>query len=587
MLKKFFISFLGSFAGICVAGILGFIFLISLMAVGAASGKGSGKVSIKSGSVLKIDLSGTVTDRYTPTSIIDRIYNEDGKSLALNDIVAAINNATTDKNIDGIYLECNGASVGLAQIEAIINALNRFKKNGKWIYAYGDNYTQGNYIIASTADSLFVNPSGMVDIHGLGTTVLYFKDLLDKIGVRMQVVKVGTYKSAVEPYILNDMSDPNREQLTVFLTQIWSYLTQTIAKNRGVDTTAVNKWADNFCYTLDAPQYVKEKIVDRTIYKREMEKVLAKATDEDEPNIVSLSDYCSSGPSTPKGAAKIAVLYAVGDISKNGKDGIASERIVPEIVKLTKNEKIDGLILRVNSPGGSAYASEQIWEALQNFKKQTGKPFYVSMGDYAASGGYYISCGADKIYAEPLTLTGSIGIFGLIPDAHTLLTDKLGVHVSSVNTNKGQLPNFFDAMTPDQAAAMQGYVNRGYELFTSRCAAGRHMSVDSIKAIAEGRVWDGSTALNIGLVDKLGGLESALSDMAASINKKSGKTGYTILEFPKVKLEWWEELVELNSQIRMKAVASELGEAAPYYMAIKNIKSMSPLQCRMEYIDIK
>lgn len=290
---------------------------------------------------------------------------------------------------------------------------------------------------------------------------------------------------------------------------------------------------------------------------------------------------------TKKKGAKIAVLYALGEISDAGSNGITSEKLVPEIFKLIDNDDIDGLVLRVNSPGGSAFASEQIWEALQQFKKETGKPFYVSMSDVAASGGYYISCGADRIYAEPLTITGSIGIFGMIPDAQELLNDKLGINTATVRTNKTQLPDLFSDMSPELYANMQAYVNRGYETFVKRCAEGRNMPVDSIKAIAEGRVWDGLTAKKLGLVDKLGGLELALADMAAELNNGKDSKDYQIKEFPKVKMEWWEELMNLNSQLKMRAVREQLGDAMPYYEALMNMKSMSSLQCRMDYILIK
>ena len=256
------------------------------------------------------------------------------------------------------------------------------------------------------------------------------------------------------------------------------------------------------------------------------------------------------------------MLYAVGDITESGNDGITSDRLVPQILDLAKESDIDGLILRVNSGGGSAYASEQIWEALEQFKSLTGKPYYVSMGDVAASGGYYISCGADRIYAEPVTLTGSIGIFGLIPDAHRLLNDKIGVHTSTVATNKGQFPGLLNAMTPDQRNAMQSYVDRGYELFVKRCAEGRGVSVDSIKAIAEGRVWDGLTASRIGLVDRLGGLDMALADMAAELDAADN---YKIKEYPDLKFKWWEEVLNMSSNMKASVVETELGQYAPLY----------------------
>ncbi len=587
MLKKFFVSFLGSLAGICVAGgILIFAFFALVGASVASSMEQKGAVKVKKGSVLRIELKNSVVDRQTPQPILDHLQGA-AKGMALNDLVRAIRAAENDKNIDGILLDCAGGVVGLAQIQAIIDALKHFKESGKWIYSYGDSYTQGNYIIASVADSIYANPQAMVDIHGLSSTIMYFKDFLDKVGVKVQVVKVGTYKSAVEPFTLNDMSEANREQQEHYLGSIWNCLTGIIAENRGVDTAAVNKWADSYVFTADPQDYVKDKIVDRLVYRHEVDEMIAELTDKDDPVYIDVEEYIKTVKDSKKKGAKIAVLYALGEISDAGSNGITSEKLVPEILKLKDNDDIDGLILRVNSPGGSAFASEQIWEALQQFKLETGKPFYVSMSDVAASGGYYISCGADRIYAEPLTITGSIGIFGMIPDAQELLNDKLGINTATVRTNKTQLPDLFTAMNPELYANMQAYVNRGYETFVKRCADGRNMPVDSIKAIAEGRVWDGLTAKKLGLVDKLGGLELALADMAAELNNGKDTKEYQVKEFPKVKMEWWEELVNLNSQMKMRAVKEQLGDAMPYYEALMNIKSMNSLQCRMDYVMIK
>lgn len=581
-------SFLGTMAGIWVSVIIGGVLLLVIMGVAMASGV-EPPAQVKSGSILKVTLTGQVTDRYEPSPLIDRLYGGMPDILPLNNLLASIDKASTDDRIQGIYLDCQGATIGLAQAQAVIEALNRFKESGKWVYAYADNFTQSDYYIATAADSVFVNPQGMVDIHGLAATTLYFKDLLDKVGVKVQVVKVGTFKSAVEPFTLTDMSDANRLQQEVFLGSMWNEISSAIANSRGVDTTAVNRWADSFSYAEPASMYVKEKIVDRTLYRHEMNDLLASVTGKKKANLVSITDYAPDAKLTAGGkAANIAVLYACGDITENAPGGIASERLVPEILALAENEKIDALLMRVNSPGGSAFASEQIWEALRTFKQKTGKPFYVSMGDYAASGGYYISCGADCIYAEPLTLTGSIGIFGMIPDASTLLNDKLGVNTATVATNKGQFPGIFTAMPPEQAAAMQGYVNRGYELFVKRCADGRKVPVDSIKAIAEGRVWDGTTALRIGLVDKLGGMRQALADLAEKVNEgKDNKNGYTVSEYPRVKLEWWDEMMRLNSQMKSSAVERELGEALPYYRALTEIGRMHPLQCRIDFIEVK
>lgn len=589
MLKRFFENFLAVLAGLWVTIFL--CFLLLMVFVGAIVSLTStdakpDMASLKDHNVLRISLDGTVTDRATPINLMDQLYGDNETSLPLNDIVRALKLASEDKAIDGIMLDCKGASMGMAQMQAIITAINQFKESGKWVFAYSDNYTQGNYALACAADSIFINPIGMVDVHGLSTTVVYFKDMLDKLGVDVQVVKVGTYKSAVEPYILNDMSDANREQTSQFLSNIWGNISEHIAKNRKVSTDTVNQWANGFLFAKATEDYVRLKVVDGMKYRHEFDDMIAAKINEDEPNYVDFTSYVSlqKNINSSKSGKQIAVLYAVGTITESAKDGIASETIVPQILDLAEDDDVDGLILRVNSGGGSAFASEQIWEALQQWKSITGKPFYVSMGDYAASGGYYISCGADRIYAEPLTLTGSIGIFGLIPNVQKLLNDKIGIHTSTVSTNTGNFPDFFRTMNPEQRAAMQGYVARGYELFVSRCANGRHMPVDSIKAIAEGRVWDGNAALRIGLVDKLGGLQQAIADMASELESAED---YYVVEYPAVKFKWWEELLDMSNQMQSKAMENQLKEWVPYYTTIKNIKQLAPLQARMDYIELR
>ena len=587
-MKQFFVSMLGALAGIWISvflfGLLGII-MIGVMA--ATSASDNTMVTVDSNSVLRITLSGEITDRKQPVNIMNELTGDKPKQYPLNMMIAAIEHAAEDDDIDGIFLDCAGISAGMAQLQALRQALVRFKESGKWIYAYADTYSQGDYFVATAADSIFINPIGMADIHGLSSTTLYFKDMLDKIGVDVQVVKVGTYKSAVEPFMLNQSSEANTRQQQAYLGNIWNEIAGKIAEGRGVDTAAVNSWADSFTFSLETSELAARHIVDRTMYRHETNRILVDATgleEDDDPRMVDIMDYATILSSKKyHGDKTIAVLYAVGDITESGNDGITSDRLVPQILDLAKESDIDGLILRVNSGGGSAYASEQIWEALEQFKLLTGKPYYVSMGDVAASGGYYISCGADRIYAEPVTLTGSIGIFGLIPDAHRLLNDKIGVHTSTVATNRGQFPGLLNAMTPDQRNAMQSYVDRGYELFVKRCAEGRGVSVDSIKAIAEGRVWDGLTASRIGLVDRLGGLDMALADMAAELDAADN---YKIKEYPDLKFKWWEEVLNMSSNMKASVVETELGQYAPLYRMARECGHLSALQCRMEYITI-
>lgn len=586
-MKKFLYSFLGTIAGIWVSVILGTLLIFLTIGVIAASGDSKGSVKIKDDSILHLQLNGTVADRASTRNLIDELYGTETATINLNDIVDAIAAAKDDDRIKGIYLDCGGMSVGLAQAQAIIKALDDFKKSGKWVFSYADTYSQGDYYVASAADSLFINPIGMIDIHGLSSTTMYFKDLLDKIGVEAQVVKVGTYKSAVEPFILDGMSDANREQQEHSLGNIWKYMKERLAQRRKVPTDSIDSWANGFSFARNGVYYQKERLVDGVKYRHQMEKMMADKTGkEKEPSLIAYTDYLMAAESPLKkhkdSGKNIAVLYALGDITESGSDGIASDRLVPVILDLADNENIDGLILRVNSGGGSAYASEQIWEALEQFKAKSKKPFYVSMSDVAASGGYYISCGADKIYAEPLTLTGSIGIFGIIPNIQPLLKDKLGVNTATVSTNKGNFPSIMEPMSEGQRAAMQSYVDNGYELFVGRCAKGRKRSVDQIKAIAEGRVWDGQSALKNGLVDRLGGLDDALADMTKAL----GADTYYITEYPEVKNKWWEMLLEMDPEMQSAVAGNDMAAASYCLKVMRQIRTIYPLQARMDYIRI-
>ncbi|WP_304506439.1 signal peptide peptidase SppA [Duncaniella muris] len=593
-MKNFLISFLGALAGIWFSLFLAVIGIFIVIAAAMASSGGNTTVNVSNNSVLCVDLSGTIYDRAPKIDIREAIRGGglEKNAQVLADITGAVTAAASDDRIEGIVMNCSGVSAGIAQLTAIIEALKDFKKNApeKWIYAYADAYAQGDYYVASVADSVFINPVGMVEISGLSLSSLYYKRLLDKLGVDMQVVKVGTYKSAVEPYLLDRMSDPAREQAQLFLKNIWNDICTTIADARGVTVADVNKWADDFVFTKDASTYKDLKIVDGLLYRHEFDRKIADLTGCDkikDIKTITTAQYAKIADSGKVGSGKganIAVLYATGEITDNSGNGIVASELVPEILELAEDNDIDGLIMYVNSPGGSAFASEQIWEALEQYKKLTGNPFYVSMADYAASGGYYISCGADRIFAQPVTLTGSIGIFGMIPDISGLVNDKIGIGVSTVTTNpNSNFPTILEPMTEAQKASMQAYVNRGYELFTSRCAEGRGMSQDSIKAIGEGRVWDGTEALKLGLVDELGGLDTALAAMARQLNVES----YTVHSYPVAKDKWYDLLLEAGIEdIKAAIMRQELGEMCSLYDAIRQVKGMSVLQCRMEFTKV-
>ena len=580
-------SFLGTVAGIFVSGFLISIGLFILTVLAIVSSATHSEYSVKDKSILYLDLSREIVEQPASLDIMAKLTNDGPSADVLYNIIDAIDAAADDDRIKGIFIDANGSSAGTAQRKAIIDALRRFKKSGKWIYSYGDYYSQGDYYIAaSTSDSLYINPLASVDIHGLGGRMMFFKNLLDKIGVEMQVVKVGTYKSAVEPFILTEPSAASIEQQQLYLGNLWKDIRASIAKGRKVSADSVNAWANSFSFTFDATQIIRKRIADASAYRHEFIDKLKELTDidkDDDLRLVTPAQYITSKPHKSH-KTTIAVLYASGDITESGKDGIASDRLVPEILELAENDDIDGLILRVNSGGGSAFASEQIWEALGEFKEMTGKPFYVSMSDYAASGGYYISCGADKIYAEPVTITGSIGIFGLIPNIRGLVTDKLGVTTYPISTNPaGAQPDIFAPMTESRRAGMQSYVDRGYELFVKRVASGRKKTVEQIKAIAEGRVWDGREALRIGLVDKLGGLDTALADMARELGVES----WSVERYPKTEDDVLTALLMMSDRMEQSALERKLGDVAEIYRTIESIRQYQGVQARMQPVVIE
>lgn len=583
-MKQFFTYVLATIAGIWITAIIAIIGSILMAIVMLAAGMSSSTPSISSHSILHINLDGVIEERLEGRSIMDRLYGVGEDQLSLKDIVKSIRHAKDDSKIEGIFIDCKGGAGGSATMAYIREALMEFKESGKWVVAYGDAYTQPNYFVATAADSLWVNPVGAVDVHGVGGSLTFFKGLLDKLNVEVQVIKVGTYKSAVEPFILTEPSEANRQQIKSYITPIWNYMTENIATSRGVSQATVNQWADSIIVTCDPELLPGMGVATSLRYRHQAEEWMKEQTDRDKDEnlrLVSPSTYIST-IKDKKSSTRIAVLYASGDIVDNGNEGIVGNKMAPLILDLANDKKVDALVLRVNSGGGSAFASEQIWEALEQFKA-TGKPFYVSMGDVAASGGYYISCGADKIYCQPVTITGSIGIFGMIPSIKGFLNDKLGITTAEIMTNPNANIGIVNPMTPLQRTAMQKMIDRGYETFTSRCAEGRNMPIDSIKAIAEGRVWDGITAKRIGLVDELGNLDDCIEDLAAA----NGYLKYEIVEYPRSNKEWWEEILDESASMKQAMIRKELGAAAPYYEAVKKISNMEHVQCRMQEVVIE
>ena len=518
-MKQFLKYVLATVVGLVVAGLL-MGFFSMLMFMGMAMGTSAPKVEKNSVLVMKLD--GTLSER-TEENPFDMLMGGTGTSaLSLENMLKAVEQAKENENVKGIYMEAGMLSAASpAMLQELRDAIVDFKESGKFVLSYGDTYTQGAYYLCSAADSVVVNPQGMLDWHGMSMQTMFFKEILDKLGVNVQVFKVGTYKSAVEPFIGTEMSDANREQMEVFTSEIWNEMLVDVSESRKISVEELNQLADTVTLLCETSFYLDEKLVDKVAYSDEIPQMICNmmdVDDEDDYNTITVDEMASVASNKPKDDSGniVAVYYAYGDIVNTPSSGISSEEIASSVVirdleKLADDDDVKAVVLRVNSGGGSAYASEQIWHQVMNIKSK--KPIVVSMGGMAASGGYYISCAADYIFAEPTTLTGSIGIFGMIPEVSELVTEKIGLHSETVKTNK--FADFGDLTRPmneNEKAVMQASINRGYELFTKRCADGRGMEQDSIKAVAEGRVWTGLHALELGLVDQLGGLDDAIAE---------------------------------------------------------------------------
>ena len=585
MIKKFFISMLGTIAGfwisLLILGLVGFGIIVGLVA--SASGS---DVAVKKNSVLYIELSGLIPDRYQPADPLTIMRQQGDMSDALVDIVQAVRSAASDDRILGIYIDAVGSQIGKAAAEELVDALRDFKQSGKWVLAYGDSYEQTDYLVATQADAVCLNPVGAVDIHGLKTEVPFMKGLFDKLNIKMQVVRVGTYKSAVEPYILTEMSEPARLQMQVLLDTIWNYEKGAIAEARSLKAADVDNWADSMILCRPVKYMIDNGAVDSLLYRRQVEDILRERCDIDDDEdlpLITPTDYVSTMTPSSADNHHIAVLFASGDIVDSGEGGIVGDQMPSEIIALADDDNVKALVMRVNSPGGSAFASEQIWEALEYFKSK-GKPFYVSMGNYAASGGYYISCGADKIYANRSTLTGSIGVFGVVPDLSGLMNNHLGITFSTVSTN----PNAFGlstnrAMTKAEFDAMQSHVEVAYDLFTKRVAEGRHISQDSVKVIGSGRVWSGADGLRIGLVDKIGTLSDAINDIAQQINIEPEKVVY----YPAVE-ENFMQIIARHASQNMQVGGNRIdAETLKLIQFINYVRTMAPIQARMQSLEIR
>ena len=585
-MKDFFKMMFASTLGFIIASILFSLISVFILfgMIGSMAGSvGKQQFTLQDNSVLHLKLNGIIQERVAENDPFTELFGNTPGPMGLNDIVGAIRKAKNNDKIKGIYLDSRIFSASNATLAEIREELEKFKESDKFIVAYSDNYLQSGYYLASVADKVIINPYGTLDIHGLSSTPLFYKDALDKLGVEMQLFKVGTYKSYAESYTQTGMSDANREQVSSFLTDIWNFMKADVAESRNMGVEKVDALANEFTMFKQTDFLLSENIVDSVLYETEMKNYIRELLNLDKDAKIpsaSIADMKSvKSQSIKKSSNTVALLYAVGGItSGSGSKEIQDKYLVNQIEKLRKDKDIKAVVLRVNSGGGSAYASEQIWKAMTDLKKE--KPVVVSMGDMAASGGYYISCNADKIVARPTTITGSIGIFGLFPNVSGTLK-KIGISSDVVKTNEfsdfGDLSRGFNAREGD---LLQAYIDNGYDLFISRCAEGRGMSKDSLMQYAEGRVWTGNQAKEIGLVDELGGIEEAIKIATDLANL--GKN-YAVFEYPRMR-STFDELINRNKdELAAKTIKKYLGESFETFMLLKDIKEQDFIQARIPY----
>lgn len=576
---------LGSALGFIIASIfISIIFMLFFFITAGSLVKSVGEEQFvpANNSVLNLCLSGNIKERMPRTTTF--MPKDETTAMGLDDIIAAIRKAKNDHRIKGIYLNPRIFSASPATLAQIRQELIDFKESGKFIVAYADTYTQSGYYLASVADKIAVNPQGSLDIHGLASIPVFYKDALEKLGIEVQVFKVGTYKSAVEPFTLTEMSEANRQQTTSSLNDIWSFMRSDLANSRHLSIDEVDSVANQFPLLKETAYLINKNLVDTVLYETEMKnylRTLLNIDKEDKIPSATVRDMKSVPPPIiKKSKNNIALLYAVGNIvSGNSSSDIQDKFMVNEIEKLRKDDNIKAVVFRVNSGGGSAYASEQIWKAITDLKKE--KPVVVSMGDLAASGGYYISCNASKIVAQPTTITGSIGIFGLFPNMQGTM-NKLGLNFDVVKTHKyGDFGNLSRPMNKDEKAMLQSYIDKGYDTFLSRCAEGRNILKDTLAKYAEGRIWTGNQAKTIGLVDELGGIEKAIKIAADLANLDDD---YVVYEYPR-KRSLFEELFYRNkNDLALKTLKEYLGDSYDIFMTIKNLKEEDFIQARLPYV---
>ena len=589
-MKNFFTTFLSSFLGVFVAIFLvGMVFVFSIVGVfkSALEGKEQVAYKAKSKSILMMDFSNPIKERKTdnPFESFESFGLEDGDHLSLDIILMNLKKAQKDTAIKGLYLKMSSAEGGFGTLEEIRNAILEFRKSGKFVVAYGEVYDQKSYYLASAADKIFMNPQGGMEMKGLSAQIMFFKNALEKLNVDVQIFRHGKYKSAVEPFFLDKMSENNRAQTEAFLQSIWSTIVGGISEQRGISKDEINKIADNMLIRKpeDAIRY---KLIDGLKYDDEVQDYLREKIGL-KPNAkigyVKMKEYRKSSKDLFQSDEKnkIAVIYAVGEIEGGEGDDetIGSDRIARTIREARLDSEIKAIVLRVNSPGGSALASDIMWREINLAKKV--KPIIVSMGDLAASGGYYISCSADRIFAQPNTITGSIGVFGVLPNAQKLLSEKMGINIDTVNTNKhSDMGTLFRPLDTKEGEMMQQSVEDVYQTFIGRVAEGRKITKDNVDSIGQGRVWSGTDALKIKLVDEIGGLEKAILYAATKANLKDGE--YRLVSLPK-KTNPLEKILE-NVEGDMDAkIRKSLGKEAVYILHLKKLVESKGIRARLPF----
>ena len=587
-MKQFFKFMFASMLGTILT--LGVVFLLLIgIIVSAVSFSSKEEVIVSENTILHIKLEGMVTDRSFDNPIQGFDFNamKNKYEPGLNEILTNLKKAKTDPNIKGIYLDLGDVPAGISLLEEIRNGLLDFKKSGKFIYSYSEMYSQKAYYLASISDKIYLNKEGGIDFHGLAAEIMFFKGLLQKLDVDVQIIRHGKFKSAIEPFMLDKMSDANREQTRMFVGSIWNHIVNNISDSRKIDIAQLQNIADSMLVQT-AEDAIKYKFVDQLVYKDEMIDALKSKLGietKEEVQYVTLSKYKDAKTADSKikfSKNKIAIVYAVGAIEGGEGDDltIGSERISEAIRQARNDSNVKAIVLRVNSPGGDALASEVIWREVALAKKT--KPVVVSMGDYAASGGYYIACAANKIIASPTTITGSIGVFGMIPNLQKLFNNKLGITIDTVMTNKNAISISGNRpLSSYQEKVIQNQIERIYATFIGHVADGRKMTVSQVDSIGQGRVWSGFDAKRIGLIDDFGGMDKAIEE-AVKLAKLSE---YKVIEYP-IQKDFFQQIIKSLSgdDASSKILQKELGENYTFYKTLKSISSMKKIQARLPFV---